>query len=311
MVRYGRRRVFKKRRYKRKAKGVVAKVGKKLMRDAKKRGTNSRLEAAVRKVCNQQIAKKIAPNLVFRRYLWSDYNNLTHEFTNQTPVFMGGLVCGFFQLPLWDSSTTPIPIFPAPGSQQPDVNLHPPTQNYNYGQNLVGPLVSKNGFREGTQVNLKNISIELKFEWAALAGAVPLQKDCTICYQLCTLGGDEILPVQALVPASELVTFPRMFGYSNRLDTDASKLSKLRILKKGYAKLYHSEFNKTEVTRKMFWSGNMAYHFRQGSIFGQQIGALGSKKIFLVLRSDIPAANPMAQTPTVACCVKVGYKDGI
>jgi hypothetical protein len=55
----------------------------------------------------------------------------------------------------------------------------------------------------------------------------------------------------------------------------------------------------------MFWSGNMSYEFDDLDQNGQLVQ--GNKKRFLVLRSNVP--NTYNQKPTVAACVKIGYRD--
>lgn len=260
---------------------------------------NTLVEKRMQDISKQEAKKLIAPNLVFRRYLFADYNAATYLITNRSEIDTAGLIVHIAQIPKWDSETN-ITVPPLA-----DADLRPQVPLYPRGANVVAPTTSKDQYRFGSHVSIKNISCELIFQLMRPPLQVPEMKDVTVQYTIGYWGGDGIFALQSAPQPSAVRSWPRPFGYSSRLDNLQPELEKFRSLKSGFVTLHHSDFNITEKTRNVFWSGNLAYEFDPRDQNGQMV--VGNKKLYLVLRSDVPTTY--AQKPTVAAVVKLGYRD--
>ena len=145
----------------------------------------------------------------------------------------------------------------------------------------------------------------MDFELEPLALGAPDESKHVIKYALIQVGGDAIFAPQWAPQPRAVMPFPRPFGYSSRLDDEQAELEKIRTIKKGYITMYPDEFKLKRQTKRLFWSGNLPYEYNQQDFNGQQV--VGNKKLFLVLRGTTKIAG--AQKPTVACVIKVGYRD--
>lgn len=289
----------RKRRFRRRARKGKAVKGKTLLRQARTARIDSAAERAVVIIAKREAKKLIPPNLCFRRYLFADYNNLTHSFNNRTDVDMGGTIVHIAQIPKWDAqlAITTVPVA--------DPDLRPQIPIYPRGGNVVAPTTSKDQYRWANKVSIKNIQVGLIFQLRPLGVALPEMDDITIKFALVSYGGAGIFPLGSAPQPDEVMTYPRQFGYSSRLDTSEPALQKYRTLKSGFVKLRWSDYNIVEKQRKLFWSGTLPYEYTVGSQNGQLVA--GNKKLFLVMRSNVPIAN--TQKPTVAAFVKLGYQD--
>lgn len=292
-------RKYKGRGRRRRRKGKAIK-GKTLLRQARTARIDSAAERAVALIAKREAKKLMSPNLIFRRYYFADYQTATQTFSNRTPVDMAGVIVHILQIPKWDNQTLPTQVPVADADMRPQVPLYP------RGANVVAPDTSKDQYRFGSQVSVKNISVELLFQFIIPPLAVPEEEKVIIKYALMQVGGDQIFAPQWAPLPRAIMPFPRPFGYSSRLDNEQAELEKVRTLKKGFVTLYPNVDNKiVEKGRKMFWTGNLPYEFNLADQNGQQVE--GNKKLFLVLKSTAKLAA--AQKPTVACVIKVGYRD--
>lgn len=297
-------RKFKKRSFRRRGgKRKGSSFGKKLLRDAKKRGINSAAEAAVAIIAKKQAQKLLPPNLMFRRYLFADYDSLTQVFSHESPVDLSGLIVHIAQVPRWDAQTMPAV---APTS---DVDLRPTVPVYPRGANVVAPTVNKDGYRWSNKITIKNINIGLRFTLPPVVGVGVEKMSHTIFYGIGYWGGDDIFAMQAAPQPSAVMSDPKSFGFSNRLDNLQPELEKFRFLKRGVCRIKYTE-NQSQpktVSKSMFWSGSLPYEYNSLNMNGQLIA--GNKKLFLVLRCDTALAA--TQKPTVAAFVKLGYRDNV
>lgn len=308
MPRYRKVRVKPKsvRRRRRKTSRVVAKVGKKLLRDARRRGTNSALEAAVKKISRKEAQKLMPPNLIFRNFILADYNMMTNSMTNFTQIAWDGLVISLGQIPITDNITMAQTAAPA---QLPDPAMRPQFSPTVYGVNVIAPFFTgTDQFRSGLKVQIKNIALGLRAS-IALAPANPKFEHCFLKWAV-VLSMDDAQSGQGWEPTPDRLLPMRKFGYSPRLDQGIAQQTshlKTKTLMKGCIKLTYNDSHHVETQREKFRKTNFILEYSGNDLFGQQ--TIGQYKLFLVLRSNIPQADAAQYAPRVGGYYKLGYKN--
>lgn len=296
------KRRFRRRRRRRKGKSSV---GKKLLSDARRRGTNSKLEKAVKLIAKKEALKLLPPNLVFRRFILADYSQALNEMSNYTTVGWDGTVIALGQIPITDMQTTSVAAIPA---QVFDAALRP-NPTYPYGVNVIAPLVTGlDGYRSGVSVMIKNIAIGLRARHSAQGATIPRYEHCFLKWAVVTTQDDAQSGI-AWEPQPERILRMRTFGYSSRLDVDVTNETsrfKFKVLMKGTIKLNYKAEDVVETQIQRFRKTNIRLEYDQTDAYGQQV--IGTNKLFLVLRSNIPQADN-AYHPQVGGYFKLGYKN--
>lgn len=295
--------------YKRKA----TKVGAKLLRDAKSRGTNSKLEKAVRiiskKMATEQIKKLLPPNRIFRRECWGVYNRTLNLFAGLTQIDMAtSRVYHCAQIPASDVMTRPTG---GPPAADPNFVVQPTYPNR--GPNILFKEVDLQGFRDGNVISIKNVSVQFLFELGLTTpGVSPTVEKHVIRWALCTVMEDGSHAAQFAPSPDQILPYKGM-GFSNRLDqevTDRKEETKLRILKRGSTSMSHKLVNINRKWPDFYWKGNLAYEYQStdpaaGTVYSSNGQEVVSPKLFLCLAASTPASSPYK----VKCYanIKVGY----
>lgn len=312
-ARKGRKRRRRRRRYK---KG--SSLGKKLMRDAKTRGTNSLVEKAVKIIAKREAEKLIAPNFIFRRGVWGDYDRDLNRWGLGTPVDMDGLIVHMCQIPLVDDATMPTVIPTA------DPNLRPTIPNYVRGPNVIAPAVPRDGFRSDSSIEIKSLGAQLRFYLDPLffvppAGGPPEltdheQEAVNIEYRFLAVSEDNMESL-GYAPTIDQVLPWHGLGYSSRLDVDirdTTAVFKSRTLAKGRFRLTYKNYGLQEKYISVFAKCNYRYEYSTLTdgvvdMNGQRV--TGPHKIFLALRADTTAASPARHKVHVSGFIKCSYRD--
>lgn len=292
------------RRRRRRRKGKSS-VGKKLLSDARRRGTNSKLEKAVKLIAKKEALKLLPPNLVFRRFILADYDAGLNEMTNYTGIGWDGTVIALAQIPMTDMQTTSVAALPA---QVADGALRP-NPTYPYGVNVIAPFVTGiDGYRSGRKVVIKNIAFGLRARHSAQGAAIPRYEHCFLKWAVVTTSDDAQSGV-AWEPQPERILRMRTFGYSSRLDIDSAldtSLFKFKTIMRGTIKLDYKVEDVVETQREYFRKVNIPIEYDETDAYGQQV--ISRRKLFLVLRSNIPQADN-GYHPQVGGYFKLGYKN--
>lgn len=298
---------YAKRRYRRRK--SKKSVGKSLLRDAKKRGTNSALEKAVKLISKRQAKALMPANLCFRRYLFADYDWITNTFENYTDLDMTGEIVHVVQIPIMDNATV------TTVDPTSDIDLRPEVPQYNRGAHTIAPFGQPmDGYRMSHKVSLGNININMRFLLDPLVETTPAYSRTKIRWALIAThnqaqdGLTWSPPVNQVLPRSPV----DFFGYSSRLDTSVannSRLFKWHVLQKGHCYMSADDYRIVEKRVSIFheFKRRLTYEFQNDDRNGQRV--VGSCKIFLVIRNDLPISTPTAQKPKIAAVCKVGYKD--
>lgn len=311
------RKIYKSYNFKTK-RGKRTAYGKKLLRDARKKGTNSAAELAVKIITQREIKKALPPNLIFRRAICGVYDRELNEFGIGTPIDMAGVVIHQFQCPVWDIQTLAIQQPMADPNLYFDVpqgsNVHVP--DYNRGQNTLAAGQDQDGYRASSKVTVFNMGLDLRIVLDRVPVTQPLRReDVTLRYALIGISSPDAYQLgwqpdmQAAMPFKGL-------GYSSRLDTavvDDINDTRRKVFAQGKIVLKYSPDNNKERFRSLFWKGKLPYEFKpqdSTSTMDQNGQRVTSKwKVFCVIRSDVPVSNPLYTKPRVQGFIKVGYKN--
>lgn len=297
----------KKYRRRRRKTGGKKSIGKSLLRDSKKRGTNSALEAAVKSIAKKEALKLLPPNRIFRRFYFANYDRDTNIFSAYTDLDWDGNLVHIVQMPKMDGATAQS-ILPTVDGDVRGLFPGPASDPYSRGTNLIAPFVPLDGFRTGTVISIKNISCRFKFHLVPLGVNAPIEEYVTVHWAIVVTSDIAQLGL-AWSPAPEEVMAVAPFGYSSRLDTDIKQqtsLFKSRTLKRGSVRLRYNVEHRKEKLVKLFLKTNMRYEFSGLSQNGQQTEDV---KLFCVFRSSCPAAANTVYKPKCAAVIKIGYKD--
>lgn len=300
-------------RYKRRGRGRKTRkktVGKKLLRDARKRGTNSALEKAVQIISRREAKKLIAPNLIFRRTIWGSYNRNTNTFGVGTAIDMDGLIVHMAQIPLYDTETVGVVTPAADGALVPNIPV------YNRGPNDLAPMKAQDGYRSNTVIFLKNLGCDLRFYLDPTGVAAQPREDVTVWYRIVSVTDPDQHQLTWKPDIEEVLPYKGL-GYSSRLDTgirDATNDMKFTTLKKGKIRLRYHDYRPQERFKSLYWGGSKRYEYLPtvtGISVADQNGqrVTGTSKVFLVLRSDIPTALAAGFKIRVNGFLKVGYRN--
>lgn len=301
-------RKFKKRRFK-KRRGRSS-AGKKLLRDARKKGVNSAAELAVRLIAKKTAQSLMAPNLIFRRTILGTYDRPTNVFGIGTPIDMDGVCIHQFQCPVWDIQTL--------AAQQPlsDPSLEPNIPNYNRGTNVLAAGEDQDGYRNSSKTTVFNMGVDLRI----VLDRIPLQQavrreDVTIRYALIAVSSPDAYQLGWQPAVNDAMPFKGL-GYSSRLDdevVDAINDTRRKTLAQGKITLRYSPDFQAERFRHLFWTGKMPYEFKPNDASGtmdqngQQV--VSKWKVFCVIRSDVAVIDPLFTKPRVNGFIKVGYRN--
>lgn len=308
---YAKRSYRKKRKYKKK-KGRS--FGQKLMRDARKPGKNSLVEKAVALIAKKEAKKLLPPNLIFRRYCFSDYDLDTNIWSQESLLDIDSeLIYHPLQIPVWDVQTLPV------SNPTSDPLQFPAVPNYDRGQNVLAAGLDQNGFRNSSQIVIQNMSVQLRFSLApARSTQTAPRKECArIRYALILVKHPDAHTLQ-WKPTMDMVMPFKGFGFSNRLDritADTEAETKVRVLASGKCNVYQKSEIPQEIYKKMYWQGNMKYRYQeyiegvQGLDQNGQRVAGSQGKVFLVVTSDTPSATVDEYKVKCAACCKIGYKN--
>lgn len=284
---------------------TTRKVGKKLLSDARRPGTNSSLEKAVKLIAKKEALKLLPPNLIFRRMILADYTRATNAMVNYTPIGWDGVVIALAQIPMEDSQTLAIGALP-PQVNDPSLRPNPV---YPYGVNLITPMeTGLDGFRSGRKVSIKNIVIGIRTRVDPFAEGAPNYEHAFLKWRVVTVSDDAMSGV-AWEPQPDRLLRMRTFGFSGRLDVDElqnTSLLKTRTLMKGTIKLTYNKDHVVETQREKFLKCNIPVEYANNDAYGQQVTS--QQKLFLVLRSNIPQAD-LVNHPQCAGYYKLGYKN--
>lgn len=301
----------KRNRSKRRARAGTKRAPKKLYRKKYKvnagklldRRINTAVERRMVQVAKKEAKKLMPSNLLWRRYMFCDYDTMTDVFANPTALDRDGHIVHIVQIPKVDNATQ----VTVPPSADADIR---PTPNYARGTHLIGPMTHVDGYRQGASISIKNIAMNLKFKLTPYANDVDDAQESNhikIDYAIVAAYRDGTSGLQ-WTPDVESVLPYRPWGYSSRLDTDIrddSAIFKTRTLAKGSLRMRASQRNVIERNRKLFLACNKRYDFTEFDQNGQQVAS--PYKIFFVIRSDSQTTDQ--QKVTFAACCKVGYQD--
>lgn len=307
---YGKRR-GKKRKFKRKFKKKS--FGKKLLRDARKRGINSAAELAVQIIAKKEIAKSMTPNLIFRRQIWGRYDRELNVFADTgTPVDMLGLIVHIPQIPCWDIQTNAVQV---PIS---DPALEPNVPDYARGTNVLVAGMLQDGFRTSNHVTIKNLGCDLRVFLEPTEDDHPRREDVTLQYAIISVTDRDAFLLQWKPEIEEVLPYKGL-GYSSRLDTvtrDAPVDLKFHVITRGKIRMRYNDYSPKERFVHLFKSCNIRYEYQAyvpGVSVMDQVGqrVSGTSKVFLCLRSDSPATTPTAQKIHVQGFMKCGYRNNV
>jgi len=291
---------------------------KKLLRDAKTARIDSAAEKAVQIIAKREAEKLMPPLLIFRRYLFCDYdsaNNLLNPAL-ATQLDWGGQIVALAQVPIMDNAT--IPTY----AMQNDPDIRPNPQVYNFGVNVIAPQRSSDGFRRGSHIEIKKIQLGVK-AWTDQmgVGVAQLLDNCYIKYAVIAVQENVLIQEVALSsPPVEEVLHMKIWGYSSRLDDEIEKETrkyKVRTLVKGSFRLNYGTTSKNERTREHFTELKrpLRIEYAPGDPatgaamdqYGQRV--VGPWKLYLALRSNVPGTYNAIYKPLVAAYCKLSYSD--
>lgn len=301
-----------------KKRSTIARVGKTLLRHARTFANDSALEAAVRKISKQECGQT---NLIHRAYILADYRMDTNQMDWQTatPISWDGLSIPLCDIQKWDNETQAL-LTSQP--QVPNTLFRPQDDTNMLTQNVIAPVITHNGFRQGLEIHVRNVALGLRIrvpplvqdrdpqtgsivnlaqyehafvKWAVVA--TQRQENDLLNY---TVNPREVLPM-------------RKFGYSSRLDrAEAVQVTdnKFKTLMKGTIKVNYQQWKVNETCIEKFRQGlNLKINYENDDLFGQKLHN-SRYKLFLVMRSNIPSVGPYTQfLPMAAGYFKVGYRD--
>lgn len=308
----------RKRRYnRRKRKRKSTSFGRKLLKDSRDARTSSAAEKAVKVIAKRE-AEKLIPKLLFRRYLFANYDADTNIMLegSATRIDWNGEIVALAQIPLMDNAT--IPTY----AMQNDPDIRPNPQVYNFGVNVIAPMRSFDGFRRGSAISIRKISLGLRFWTEQIGVGVPqLLDNVFVKYKVIAVQEDVAQQSQALsAPPADEVLPMNIFGYSSRLDRDIEEVSrpyKVRTLLSGGQLLNYSTTSRQTRQKQHFLSLKRPLRIEYASgdpatgaapdQYGQRV--TGPWKIYLVLRSSCPATYAALYKPLVGGFIKLSYTD--
>lgn len=320
--RYGRKK-YRKRRYKRKAKGKIS--ARQLLRDAKRPGINSVAERAVAIIAKKEAEKLMPGNLILRSYWFGDYDNQLDTFANLTNLDRNGMVVSIAQVALMDQDVSIVPGLGPPTGQVIDPNMRP-NPDHVYGQHVVAPRRDYDGYRRGADIKVKNIQFGMivKLPFLQNAAPIPNRHYTTVFWRLVSV--EEPQQLQALAghkPRYSALHRLPTFGYSSRLDkalTMPTQGMKINVIAKGQFRMNYS-YTGSQTKRFTIFrdlKGGIKIGFHAGvprditladipDLFGQRVS--GRRKLYLAVAGDNePGANAVYK-PSIAAYTKVGYTD--
>lgn len=303
---------------------TTRKVGKKLLSDARRPGTNSSLEKAVKLIAKKEARKLLPSNLILRNFWFADYNNVTDVFTNMTALDRTGLVVAIGQVALMDQDVNPVPAIGQAGAQVIFPEMRPNPQHL-FGANVVGPRRGYDGYRRGPDITVKNIQfgLNLKLPFIPQGTALPWRDYTTVYWRLVAV--EEQSQLQALAGHkpnyNHLHRLPT-FGFTSRLDKavqDPQQGMKIDVLAKGTFRMKYSylrsDSKKITIFRDLgggikmsFYPGDPPYpNVGLADIYGQRV--VSKKKLYLAIAGDVAPGVAGVFKPTCAAYTKIGYTD--
>lgn len=299
---------YKKSRRRRKGKSFASK----LMRAAKKPGINSIAERAVALIAKKEAEKLIAPNLIFRRACFGEYSRLLNIFQNPTKLDINGCVLHMAQIPLNDNTTN---VTVAPSA---DLFLRPTVPQYPRGANVIATTTPTDGYRTGPTVQIKNLGASLRLFLPALNTATSntRREDVTVTAAIVAVQEQDMDQLQWKPQIDTVMPFKGL-AYSSRLDVEISQPvaeTKFQVLTKARMVLKYDQYVPKERFMHLFTKWDKRYEYQpyieavqQADQNGQRV--VGSHKVFLVIRSDIPAGTPADLKVDLAGFIKCGYRN--
>lgn len=282
---------------------------------------NTLVERRIKTISKQEIAKALPSNLIHRRYWFCDYDSHTNLFVNPTNIDRAGIVVSLVQVPVLDIATQPV------AQANPlvlDPNLRP-NPTYFYGQNVLMPQRGHDGYRRGSEIQLKNMQILIKTWVDKLTAQALLQprfEKVTLIWHVVAVNQlHNIQSVPGHTPAYESLIRIPTWGYTNRLDKtseDERQGFSVKVLMKGATTFaFSSEVRKEATYDKYikFGSKGIKMEYEPGDpanlapsdIYGQEV--VSSRKIYFCVRSDMDPGVPADYKPRFAMCCKLGYTD--
>lgn len=309
--RHGRKRFSRRRRRK---KGRSS-FGKKLLRNAKTSRIDSAAEKAVAIIAERE-AKKLMPSpLIFRRYLFADFDKETNIMNNGTRVTWEGEIVSLGQIPIMDNATV------ATYAQQVDPDIRP-NPNYAFGINVIAPQRYFNGYRRGNRVKINNFQLGLRM-WTDQIGVGVVQALDKVFVKYAVIAVQQDVANQELalsVPAPEHMLDMKVFGFSSRLDydlTEPKRPYKIRTLLQGGQVLNYSTVSKQTRQKEHFvkLKKPIVLEYEPGNPltgapmdqYGQKV--IGPWKLFLVVRSSCPGTYAPLYQPSIGGYIKLSYSD--
>lgn len=296
------------------------------LRQAKSRKINNSSErilvALSKRVAKAEVAKQ-HPSLVFRKYIWGNYDQASNLFTGGELVDWDGLgphhIC---QIPLTDMASLvntgviPDPAFVLPQENQA-TNFDRPA-----GVNFVAPRFQLDGTRVGYKIKLRSFELEIRAQLDQFVAATPMLIESTIVKWALVSVNNDATPLQAAnVPVDRILSMKKM-GYTSKIDiVEKEKTSKFRhrTLAKGSFKMRISAHHPNLMFKK--WRVNLKnrkYEYSSndplaGSRAQSQAGQrVISGKIFLVIRGTTPSGAAFdAYKPSLIGAYKVRYTNVI
>lgn len=311
-----------KRYRRRKAKGKVVR-GRKLMRDAKKRGINSIAERAVALIAKQQIAKTKL-TLISRKFLGAEYNETYNEWAD---------LDGYDNLVDWAGSMSELTKFilkqdhSTVGTSVPvDDPMTAAAENVivplEFGVNVIAPYVIKDGKRHDDTVYIKGVSIKIvlkirnfqetvnfleeriDIEEAAGNSTVTLvgqleetKKQAGSWVHMAIVGIKLPMSNTLQTPLTNVTINPKLFtnklksfGYSRQLDMSEALLKERGASKKilAYKKVYLPYSRNRNYENQVSLSGFFKKPKRINYHPQDQGGVTSDYKIYFAIRSTIP-----------------------
>lgn len=292
------------------------------LRQAKSRKIDNSSErilvALSKRVAKAEVAKA-HPSLVFRKYIWGNYDQNTNLFVGGVLVDWDGIaphhIC---QIPLTDmASLVNVPPIVDPAFVLPQENQA--TQfDRPAGVNFVAPRFQLDGTRLGYKIKLRSFELEIRAQVDQFVAATPMLIESTIVKWALVSVNNDATPLQASQINIERVLPMKKMGYTSKIDkVELEKTSKFRhrTLAKGSFKMRISAHHPNLLFKK--WRVNMknrSYEYssmdplaggRAQDQTGQRV--IGGK-IFLCIRCTTPTGAAFAPyQPSLIAAYKVRY----
>lgn len=292
------------------------------LRQARSRKIDNRSEriiVAVSKRIAKAEVRKQHPSLIFRKYIWGNFDADQNLFTGGLAIDWTGDAHHVCQIPIIDMASVQVG---APGPLVLDPDFVMPQENQTlqfnrpFGVNTVAPRFSLDGVRLGYKIKLRSFELEIRAKVERFTAGIMLRESSIVKWALVAVNNDASALQAATFPTDRLLRM-RTMGYTGKIDkVSLEKTSKLRhrTLGHGSFKMRVSTLHPNILFKK--WRVNLKnrlYEYASDDpLGGRGMSQFGQKvinsKIYLVIRGSLPndaAFNPYR--PTCIAAYKVRY----